>query len=104
KKVLVQGIGNVGETLVKHLTNAGALVTITDLNQERVEEVSKKYNTSIFTGDDLYTVDVDIYAPCALGATINNDSISKLIAQVVSGAANNQIAEEGFHGKMLQDK
>ena len=104
KKVLVQGIGNVGETLVKHLTNAGALVTITDLNQERVEEVSKKYNTSIFTGDDLYTLDVDIYAPCALGATINNDSISKLKAQVVAGAANNQLAEEAVHGKMLQEK
>src|SRR5690606_35001858 len=48
KKVLVQGIGNVGETLVKHLTNAGALVTITDLSKERVEEVANKYNSTIF--------------------------------------------------------
>lgn len=104
KKVLVQGIGNVGETLVKHLTHSGAVVTITDLNRERVEEVAQKYNTQIFEGSDLYSLDVDIYAPCALGATINNDSIAKLKAQVVAGAANNQLAEEAVHGKMLQEK
>lgn len=104
KKVLVQGIGNVGETLVKHLVNAGALVTITDISKDRVEEVAKKYNTAIYMGEDLYSLDVDIYAPCALGATVNNDSISKLKAQVIAGAANNQLAEEAIHGKMLQDK
>src|SRR5690606_22575371 len=104
KKVLVQGIGNVGETLVKHLTNAGALVTITDLNAERVAEVANKYNTTIFNGDDLYSLDVDIYAPCALGATVNDDSINKLKAKVIAGAANNQLENESVHGKMLQDK
>lgn len=104
KKVLVQGIGHVGETLVQHLTNEGALVQITDINEMRVEEVSKKYGAQIFTGNDLYSADVDIYAPCALGATINDETINKIKAKVIAGAANNQLANEQIHGKILKDK
>lgn len=104
KKVLVQGIGNVGETLVDYLTKENAVVYITDLSQSRLEEVSKKYGASIFTGDDLYAADVDIYAPCALGATINDDTIYKLKARVIAGAANNQLANELVHGQILKEK
>lgn len=104
KKVLVQGIGNVGETLVKHLVSHGALVQITDINEERVAEVAKKHNVSIFTGPDLYSADVDIYAPCALGATINDDTIEKIKAKVIAGAANNQLAMEAKHGMRLQER
>jgi leucine dehydrogenase len=104
KKVMVQGIGHVGETLVKYLTEEGALVQIADLSQSRMEEVAKKYNTTIFTGADLYSADVDIYAPCALGATINDETIHKLKAKVIAGAANNQLANEQVHGKILQEK
>ena len=103
KKVLVQGIGNVGETLVKHLTNEGAQVYITDLNEERVAEVAEKYQAQAFTGD-VYAADVDIYAPCALGATINDNTIEKIQAKVIAGAANNQLAEEQKHGKRLQER
>ncbi len=103
KKVLVQGIGNVGETLVKHLTDEGAEVYITDLNEERVAEVAKKYQANIFT-DDVYSANVDIYAPCALGATINDNTIEKINAQVIAGAANNQLADEDKHGKRLQER
>lgn len=103
KKVLVQGIGNVGETLVKHLTNEGAEVYITDLSEERVAEVAQKYQAKAFTGD-VYSADVDIYAPCALGATINDDTIEKIKAQVIAGAANNQLADEQKHGKRLQER
>jgi leucine dehydrogenase len=104
KKVMVQGIGHVGETLVKYLTEEGALVQIADLSQSRMEEVAKKYNATIFTGADLYSADVDIYAPCALGATINDETIHKLKAKVIAGAANNQLANEQVHGKILQEK
>lgn len=103
KKILVQGIGNVGETLVKHLTNEGAEVYITDLSEERVAEVAQKYQAKAFTGD-VYSADVDIYAPCALGATINDDTIEKIKAQVIAGAANNQLADEQKHGKRLQER
>lgn len=104
KKVLIQGVGHVGELLTKHLTEHGALVQITDINQERVAEVAKKYNVQAFTGDDIYSADVDIYSPCALGATINDETIEKLKAKVIAGAANNQLAVEAVHGKRLQER
>ena len=104
KRVLVQGIGNVGETLVSHLTKEGALVQITDLNEARVEEIAKKYNAQIFTGADLYSADVDIYAPCALGATVNDETVNKIKARVIAGAANNQLANEVIHGQILKDR
>ncbi|SDZ91790.1 Glu/Leu/Phe/Val family dehydrogenase [Psychroflexus halocasei] len=103
-KVLVQGIGNVGETVVKHIREEGGEVFITDINKERLEEVANKYGAKIFEGDDIYTADVEIYSPCALGATVNDETINKLKAKVIAGAANNQLAEEEKHGQMLLDK
>ncbi len=104
KKVLVQGTGHVGETLIDYLTKEGALVQISDINEARMQEVSAKYGATIFTGDDVYSADVDIYAPCALGATINDATIDKIRAKVIAGAANNQLANEVVHGKILQEK
>ena len=104
KKILVQGIGHVGETLVEYLTKEGALVIITDINQARVQEISAKYGAAIFTGDDIYSADVDIYAPCALGATVNDETILRLKAKVIAGAANNQLAVETVHGQILKDR
>lgn len=104
KKVLVQGVGHVGETLVKHITDEGAQVILNDINEARLEELSKKYNANVVLGNDIFGLDVDIYAPCALGATINDASISQLKAKVVAGAANNQLANELKHGTMLKNK
>lgn len=104
KKVLVQGIGHVGETLVDYLTAEGAKVIISDINEARLQEIGNKYGAKIFSGEDLYTAEVDIYAPCALGATVNDDTIIKLKAQVIAGAANNQLANEIRHGQLLKEK
>ncbi len=104
KKVIVQGIGHVGESLVEHLTNEGAQVIITDINQERLDFVSKKYGAQIYTGDNLYALDADIYAPCALGATINDNTINLLNVDIIAGAANNQLANGIKHGQILQEK
>lgn len=104
KKVLVQGTGHVGETLIDYLTKEGALVQIADINQAKMEEVAAKYGATIYAGEDVYSADVDIYAPCALGATINDATIDKLKAKVIAGAANNQLANELVHGKILQEK
>lgn len=103
KKILVQGIGHVGEALVEHLSNEGANVFISDINPARLEEVSKKYGVTIYT-EDPYDADVDIYAPCALGATINNETIHRIKAKVIAGAANNQLQEENTHGLLLQER
>lgn len=104
KKVLVQGVGHVGETLVKHITDEGAQVVLNDINEARLEELSKKYGANVVLGNDIFGLDVDIYAPCALGATINDESIAQLKAKVIAGAANNQLANELKHGTMLKDK
>lgn len=104
KKVLVQGTGHVGETLIDYLTKEGALVEITDINEAKMQEVSTKYGAKIYMGEDIYSADVDIYAPCALGATVNDLTIERLKAKVIAGAANNQLANDEVHGKRLQEK
>ena len=103
RKVLVQGIGHVGEALVEHLTNEGADVYISDINIAKLQEVSEQYSVKIYTGD-VYDADVDIYAPCALGATINDATVNRIKATIIAGAANNQLADENTHGLILQQK
>ncbi|MGB1268568.1 MAG: Glu/Leu/Phe/Val family dehydrogenase [Flavobacteriaceae bacterium] len=104
RKVIVQGIGHVGESLVEHLTNEGAKVIITDINEGRLAEVSAKYGAEIYTGNNIYGLEADIYAPCALGATVNDETINQLKVDIIAGAANNQLANEVVHGKILSEK
>ena len=104
KSVLVQGIGHVGETLVEHLTQDGAKVFISDINEERLEAVKNKYGAIIYDDADVYAAEVDIYAPCALGATINDDTVNRIKAKVIAGAANNQLADEVTHGTILRER
>ncbi|MEG9326986.1 leucine dehydrogenase [Salinimicrobium catena] len=104
KSVLVQGIGHVGESLVDHLSKEGAKVLISDINEERLQQVSKQYGAVIFEGADVYGANVDIYAPCALGATVNDDTIDRFKASIIAGAANNQLADDTKHGIILREK
>jgi leucine dehydrogenase len=104
KKILVQGIGHVGEDIVAYAAKEGAKIIISDINKELLEKVSKKYGATIHHDLDIYGLDVDIYAPCAMGATINDNTIDRLKAKVIAGAANNQLFDEIKHGKMLRDK
>ncbi len=104
KKVLVQGTGHVGETLIDYLTKEGAIVYVSDIHQDKMENMVSKYGAIIFAGDDLYSADVDIYSPCALGATLNDDTIYKIKAKVIAGAANNQLAIETVHGPILRER
>ncbi|MFT4526585.1 MAG: leucine dehydrogenase, partial [Bacteroidia bacterium] len=104
KKVMVQGVGHVGETLVDYLTKEGAKVFINDIGEERVADMAKKYGATPVPSDQVYSIDVDIYAPCALGATLNDDTIAQLKCKVVAGAANNQLEQEAKHGQMLVDR
>lgn len=104
KKVMVQGVGHVGQYLVGHLVNAGAKVYITDINQERIKETIDKYNVEFVEPKDMLNIDIDIYAPCALGATINSETIPQLKCSIIAGAANNQLAEEKIHGRELIEK
>jgi leucine dehydrogenase len=98
KKVMVQGIGHVGENLVKYITREGAKVYISDISEERVAAVVKEYKAEAVGKDEVYDVDMDIYAPCALGATVNSETLKRLKCSVICGAANNQLADEKVHG------
>jgi leucine dehydrogenase len=104
KVIFVEGVGNVGEALVEHLTNEGAKVFIADISQERLEAVRDKYGAVIYGGENLYAEEMDIYAPCALGATINDNTINRFKAKIIAGGANNQLANEQKHGQILREK
>jgi leucine dehydrogenase len=104
KKIAVQGVGQVGMHLVEFLIKENAHVVVTDLFEDKVKEISRKYNVKGVGQDSIYDVDMDIFAPCALGATINDDTIGRLKCSVIAGAANNQLQDEVRHGYMLLDK
>lgn len=105
KKVLVQGVGHVGQYLVGHLVKAGAKVLITDIDTNKIKQtVADNPGVEVVDGKNIFETEIDIYAPCALGATINDESISKLKANIIAGAANNQLADENIHGPKLIEK
>ncbi len=103
KKVTVQGVGQVGMYLVEHLVKEGAKVYITDINEAKLKQVAKSTGAEVVGMDEVYKLDVDIYSPCALGATVNDDTIPRLKAKIIAGAANNQLKDEKRHGYMLLD-
>lgn len=104
KTVALQGAGSVGRHLGELLYQGGAKVFFTDINERNIELFKEAVPDATFVGvEEIYDVDCDIYAPCALGATINDGTIDRLKCKIVAGAANNQLAESR-HGQALKDK
>ncbi|WP_299346739.1 Glu/Leu/Phe/Val dehydrogenase dimerization domain-containing protein [uncultured Maritalea sp.] len=103
KTVAVQGLGHVGMHLCAHLHEAGAKLVATDINATAIEEASSRFGARIVDPDAIYGVEADIFAPCAMGASISPGSIPQLEAKVVAGAANNQLADENC-GQLLADR
>lgn len=104
KTVAVQGLGHVGMYLVKHLSEAGAKVVVADIKEEKVKEMLKYKNVTAVESEAIYDVDMDIFAPCALGSVVNDNTIDKLKCQVIAGAANNVLSDYDKHGKILLDR
>ncbi len=104
KKIGVQGVGQVGTYLVELLVKEKAKVVITDIYEDKVKEVAKRFGVDTIAQDKIYDLDMDIYSPCALGATLNDDTIPRLKCAIVAGGANNQLKDEIKHGYMLLDK
>ncbi len=104
KTVMVQGVGHVGEYLVEFLAKENAKILISDIYQDRLDHVSKTYGATVIPVDEVYDVAMDIYAPCALGATVNDDTLSRLKCAIIAGAANNQLEQEEKHGRAVMDK
>ncbi len=104
RRIAVEVVGNVGSYLVKQLRLEGAEVWVSDIDEERVQQVCLNYGARSVDKDDLYDLDIEVYSPCALGATVNYRTIDRLHCQIIAGAANNQLEEEVKHGEMLREK
>lgn len=102
KTIAVQGVGNVAFALCEYLHKDGANLIVTDINKEAVQRAVDAFGAKAVDPDDIYDVDCDIYAPCALGATINDDTIKRLKAKVIAGSANNQL-KDTIHGDIIYE-
>ncbi|WP_160721554.1 branched-chain amino acid dehydrogenase [Bacillus sp. USDA818B3_A] len=102
KIVAVQGVGNVAYTLCEYLHEEGAQLVVTDINKEAVNRAVGAFGARAVDPDDIYGVECDIYAPCALGATINDHTIPQLKAKVIAGSANNQL-KDTRHGDIIHE-
>jgi len=102
-KVAVQGLGSVGYSLCEKLHNAGAELIVTDINQVALDKAAAELNATVVGLDEIYSQDVDVFSPCALGASIDDNSIAQLKAVIIAGCANNQLAE-ARHDQILLEK
>lgn len=92
-KIAVQGLGHVGYELCRLLAAEGAVLYVADINRGQVARAGKELGATATDPDTVYDLDVDVFAPCALGAVLNDETIPRLKATVVAGSANNQLAE-----------
>ncbi|MDJ0947281.1 MAG: Glu/Leu/Phe/Val dehydrogenase [Alphaproteobacteria bacterium] len=101
--VAVQGLGAVGYSLCEWLNNDGAKLIVTDISEEAIKRAVDEFGATAVGVDDIYDADADVFAPCALGASINDETIPRLKVSIVSGSANNQLAEDR-HGEVLRQR
>ena len=102
-RIAVQGCGNVARFLIGHLAEAGATIYVTDIVAEKVQLMVDKYGVESVAPEDIYDVECEIYCPCALGATVNDDTVPRLKCKIVAGAANNQCLTVE-HGDRLRER
>jgi leucine dehydrogenase len=103
RTITVQGVGAVGSRVVRDLLEEGAVVTVTDTNQEKLERLVAAYPAlTTCPPEDIHARPVDIYCPCALGAVLNERTIPELHCKIVCGAANNQLADERCGDRLAQ--
>jgi leucine dehydrogenase len=101
--VAVQGCGHVGYYLAKVLRASGAKLIVTDVDDQKLSRVVNEFEAEAVSPEEIFNVHADIFAPCALGGVINNQTIPLLRVAIVAGAANNQLLEEG-HADMLSER
>ncbi len=104
KKIALQGIGKVGAKLIEYLAKENATIYVSDINKEILKNITDKYKVRSFKNSELYSMDLDIFSPCALGGILNSESIKKLKCKIVAGAANNQLEDDKTHDIELKEK
>ena len=102
--IIVQGLGNVGTKLINYLSKEDMTIYVNDVDSQKVEKCVSKYGAIEISNDELYELDVDVYSPCAIGATINDKTIEQLKCKIIAGAANNVVKDYDKHGNMLIKK
>lgn len=98
-----QGLGNVGYRMAEQLVKAGAKLIVTDVNQDVLKRAESELGATVVGLDEIYSQPMDIFAPCALGATVNPDTIKQLKAKIIAGTANNQL-DTPETGRLLHDQ
>jgi leucine dehydrogenase len=104
KRISIQGVGHVGMCLLEYLAKENAKLFVSDYISKRAKDAASIYEANVVGLEEIYDLDVDIYSPCALGATINDNTIDRLRCQIIAGAANNQLDNEKSHGEMLLER
>jgi leucine dehydrogenase len=104
KTVAVQGAGHVAEFVCDHLAKEGASITVCDIYPDKVKALAAKTGATVVAPEAVYDVDADIFCPCALGAVVNDETIPRFKVRIIAGGANNQLADEAKHGRMLIDR
>lgn len=102
-RVAVQGLGHVGYSLCRHLHEAGARLIVSDIHDDAIARTKQDFGAEAVAPDAIYRAEADVFAPCALGAILNDLTIPQLKARVVAGSANNQLAE-AYHGSVLRER
>jgi leucine dehydrogenase len=104
RTVAVQGLGSVGRNLVARLREEGAKIVGCDIDRDASSRARAEHGVEIVSCDEVYDVDCDIFAPCALGAVLNHRTIPRLRCTIVAGSANNQLDDEARDGKALEER
>lgn len=102
KRVVVQGVGHVGMYLTEHLVKAGAEVMVCDTNPALTESAAKNLGVKAVSVDTVYDVPCDVFSPCAIGQTVNPNTIKRLSCKVIAGAANNQLSDPSVYGLLRE--
>ncbi|MCL1700598.1 Glu/Leu/Phe/Val dehydrogenase [Lysinibacillus sp. Bpr_S20] len=102
RTISVQGLGNVAYKLCEYLHNEGAKLVVTDINQAAIDRVVNDFGATAVAPEEIYSQEVDIFSPCALGAILNDETIPQLKAKVIAGSANNQL-QDSRHGDYLHE-
>ena len=102
-RVAIQGVGNVGYRLARLLREAGASLIVADVYAANAERAVQELDAEVVSVDEVHRTAVDVYAPCALGGAVNNQTVEEIVAPVVAGAANNQLVSP-THGERLRQR
>lgn len=103
RKIAVQGVGSVGEQLVGMLRAENARVYVSDMTEERKMKIAAKYKAEPITYSTSFELDADVYAPCALGGTVNPDTVPRMRCKIIAGSANNQLKDEDVTNRLLRE-